>query len=962
MLWGQNAPPARWLDRCDGRSFVENQGQFDERIQKDPIRYGYEGPGQHIYLSDRKVYFQLFRVRAREEDPEEEMRERHGRANREEGPEAYTAFDQEERRVEFSDDILEAEWIGANPDAVLVGGDMDAFTHTYEIGRYHNTTTKEGLRSFRKVTYTNLYPHIDVEYTLHPESGVKYSLIVHPGADLRQVRLRYSKKPQLQADGTIKTACRFGDVLDHAPVSFIQGSQQGVGSRYRVSGNDILFATDGYDPSQTLVIDPWTNLPNDVNTNWDCAWECETDNLGNAYAIYGCMPMQLRKYNAAGAIQWTYNTTYDTTSWLGTFVTDNAGNSYVTLGSTAAIRKVSPAGALLWSQGNITGMLLGEFWNIAFNCDQSRLIVGGTGGTLPPLPYIFGVNPATGALAGSIQVHASTGLFFNSEVRGITATENGKYYWLSHDSIGYINQNFTACPGAHSSLIAYNNYHLGYKCENWRYNNSGIEAMAYFGGHVYVNRGDRLDKRLFATGAIVASVAIPGGGYTTSLGLGQVQNSGIIIDNTGRIFVGSRGSVSQFNTALTLIGTTPVTGGYNVYDVALTSTGQLIACGATGTSATGSRTGTVEALSVVASAPYVMPCCDATICPIGPFCNTDGPVTLTASAGGAVWSSTAPGFNAATGVFTPSVAGVGNYTFYNTQPCGVDSLVIQVIPCAGLTVCRMPNGDLQVTGGVAPYQWQTGTMVSTCPFGLGPGCAAFTQTLNTLTWTNYTTGGTITPPPGADTMRVTGSSITVTSWNIATLPPCAILPMALTTFEGESKSPQVNALRWETASEENSLYFTLEHSADAREWKFLGQIPAAGTTAQASRYDFMDRTAFAPLTWYRLGLTDVDGHYHYVSTIAVAAAGSDNLVIDVHPVPADAEISFTYLGDKNATAPLELVIVNDLGQRVGYKTWTGLSQQDRVTLDVSSLSAGVYLLGFQQGARSAFRKVMVVRG
>ncbi|MFN8394001.1 MAG: hypothetical protein U0176_04935 [Bacteroidia bacterium] len=797
MAHAQNS--GKFLDRFDARSFIENQGQFDQRIQKDPILYGFEKGGQHIYLSRNKAYFHLFEVQIHPESEEEEREEpdRERRHRDPDGPEAYSAIDEpDHKRVNFKDDLLEAEWIGANPSAEILPSEMDSYTHTFELGRYHNTKTKEGLHSYKKVTYQNLYPHIDVEYTLHPESGVKYSLIVHPGADLRQVKLRYSKRPVLQKDGTIKTATRFGDVVDHTPVSFLQGSGKSVDSRYVVSGNEISFEVGPYDANQTLVIDPWTNLPNDVNTNWDCAWECETDNLGNVYAIYGCMPMQLRKYNAAGAVQWTYNTTYDTTSWLGTFVTDNAGNSYVTLGSTAAIRKVSPAGALLWSQGNITGMLLGEFWSIAFNCDQSRLIVGGTGGTLPPLPYIYGVNPATGALAGSIQVHASTGVFNSSEVRGITATDNAKYYWLSHDSIGYITQNFSACPGAHSTLIAYNNYHLGYKCENWRYDNTGIEALAYYGGFVYVNRGDRLDKRNFATGAIVASAAIPGGGYTTSLGLGQVQNSGIIIDNTGRIFVGSKGSVSQFNTALTLLSTTAVTGGFNVYDVALTSTGQLIACGASGTSATASRTGTVESLGVLGAAPYVMPCCDATICPIGPFCSTQGPVTLTAAAGGAVWSSSAPGFNAATG---PS-----------PHPSRAWELIPLQYPSLRGGLPAHPSDSLRWTNRVPHAQWRTSKSQAAlgptngkrepwsplCPLGIGPGCAAFTQTLNTLTWTNYTTGSVITPPVGADTMQVTGNSITNTSWNISTLPPCTILPLSLTTFEGEAKAPQVNALTW----------------------------------------------------------------------------------------------------------------------------------------------------------------------
>ena len=45
--------------------------------------------------------------------------------------------------------------------------------------------------------------------------------------------------------------------------------------------------------------------------------ECERDGAGNVYVIGGESPMQLIKYNSAGAIQWTHNTPYDTANfWL----------------------------------------------------------------------------------------------------------------------------------------------------------------------------------------------------------------------------------------------------------------------------------------------------------------------------------------------------------------------------------------------------------------------------------------------------------------------------------------------------------------------------------------------------------------------------------------------------------------------------------------------------------------------
>jgi hypothetical protein len=957
----QSNSSGRFQDGLESKSFVKNQGQFDQRLPAEGIQFGYEGDGQQVFLAGQKVYFNLYEAKLHEKTESEKAQRAARKKKGFDTPEAFTAFEKAGKRFDYSTDLLTAEWIGANPDVQLIPSEKDPFTHSYEYRNGVRYASRNEVPSYQKITYQNLYPFIDVEYTLHPESGIKYSLILHPGADLSQVKLRYSKSPVLNPDGSISTPTRFGEVTDHPPVTFYQDSKTAISSAYRLQGNEISFVLAGYDASQIVVIDPWTDLPNDPGSNWNCAWECETDALGNSYAIFGAMPMRLRKYNALGAIQWTYNTTYDTTAWLGTFVTDDLGNSYVTNGSVAALRKVSPAGGLIWSVGNITGQLLGEFWNIAFNCDQTKLVVGGTGGVFLPEPYIFDVNPANGALLGSVLIHQGTGLFSPSEVRGITATENGKYYWLTHDSIGFLSESFANCPLPGPELIAHSTYGLGYKCENWRYNNTGIEAMAYYGGFVFVNRGNRIDKRDFATAAIVTSATIPGGAFTSQFGGNFVQNSGIVIDNNGRIFVGSRGSVSEFNVNLNLIATTPVTGGYNVYDVDLTSTGELIACGATGTSSSNSRTGTVESLGILGAGPFAMTCCDASICQVGPLCDDGSPVTLTAAVGGGTWSSSAPGFNAATGVFDPSVAGIGTYTFYNTVACGVDSLVIDVVFCPGLSICRETNGDLTVTGGTGPYTWEEGTMVASCPFGPGAGCNFLTHAVNTLTWTQFGTGVTVTPPPGADSVRVLDGSLEGLSWDISSLPFCTILPVELLAFAGESVRPGSNRLEWVTASESNSDHFTLQHSGNGTDWKFIGTVPAAGNTDIESEYNFIDDKAFAPITWYRLGEKSSNGEFRHLSTIAVSSSSDDNLILDLHPNPATETVYFTFSGSKSTLDPLELSIVNSLGVVVKEVTWTDTPHNSLLDFRVSELSPGVYEMCFKQGMRSAYHKVLILR-
>jgi len=77
---------------------------------------------------------------------------------------------------------------------------------------------------------------------------------------------------------------------------------------------------------------------------------------------------------------------------------------------------------------------------------------------------------------------------------------------------------------------------------------------------------------------------------------------------------------------------------------------------------------------------------DATIAAAGPFCVTDGPVTLTAATSGGTWSGTGI-TNAATGTFDPATAGVGSHIITYSITVGLctdtKTRTIQVSSCVG---------------------------------------------------------------------------------------------------------------------------------------------------------------------------------------------------------------------------------------------------------------------------------------
>jgi gliding motility-associated-like protein len=788
----------------ESKAFIENKGQFylpEKAGFNSKIVYGNDGHFENHFLTPSGVAIVLESMKKRVKSEEEKAARAERRKQGFYSHKDWQEFEKAGTRLDLQTDILYCTWVNANPNPQIVATEKNGFTHAYSFYDAHGKLTDvSGLSSYKKITYINLYPNIDVVYELHPESGIKYSIILHPGADPSLIQLNYSKNIVLGADGKIRTNTAFGEIIDHMPVTFYgDNHQKKVSSSYVVNGNTIGFRLGNYDNTKTLIIDPWTQSPT-FNTNWDCVWECETDASGNSYIIGGVMPLQLIKYNSAGVQQWIYNTPYDTTSWLGTFATDNAGNSYVTNGSSAAIVKVTTAGAISWNNPSPGGLFsLTEFWNIAFNCDQTKLVIGGTGGTLNPEPFVYDIDVNTGNVISSIQVTGPGALFGippnTNEVRAITATENDKYYFLTHDSIGFISSDLSLCGTSSSPFhIVNDNYNLSYKCENWRYDNTGIEAMAYYDGFVYVNRGTRLDKINATTALVVATTPIPGGGFAASLGQNQVQNSGIAIDNCGNIFVGSKTGVYKFNTSLTQLTNFATT--FNVYDVAITSTGEVIAAGSTGNSSNASRTGSVQSFAAAACAQQPIVCCDPSVCPPGNLCVTDAPITLTPSQSGGTWSGT--GVNAA-GVFNPTTAGAGTHTITYTLPCGSETVQITVSPCTALSVCQEANGTLTVSNGTGPYTWQYFTPAQTVTITNSTQCTScgytwtFGQCLNGFipvtsctvpaTWTTFSTNTNSGTLPGTFPIQVTDNSGTVFTINsLAGIAPCSGCPTITTTI------------------------------------------------------------------------------------------------------------------------------------------------------------------------------------
>lgn len=77
------------------------------------------------------------------------------------------------------------------------------------------------------------------------------------------------------------------------------------------------------------------------------------------------------------------------------------------------------------------------------------------------------------------------------------------------------------------------------------------------------------------------------------------------------------------------------------------------------------------------------------------------------------------------------------------------------------------------------------------------------------------------------------------------------------------------SLKWSTASEKLTVRFVLERSADRVNWSVASEIPAKGTSASASQYNYMDENPQPLVTYYRLKMVEVDGGFTYSNEVRV---------------------------------------------------------------------------------------------
>ncbi len=107
---------------------------------------------------------------------------------------------------------------------------------------------------------------------------------------------------------------------------------------------------------------------------------------------------------------------------------------------------------------------------------------------------------------------------------------------------------------------------------------------------------------------------------------------------------------------------------------------------------------------------------------------------------------------------------------------------------------------------------------------------------------------------------VTSTNVTGFSWFNFGSQNANPLPVELLYFEGVAY-PSFNNLKWTTASEYNSDYFSIERSTDGEDWRQITTKPSSGNSIEKINYFYLDNIDQFTIHYYRLIQYDIDGKF-----------------------------------------------------------------------------------------------------
>ena len=182
----------------------------------------------------------------------------------------------------------------------------------------------------------------------------------------------------------------------------------------------------------------------------------------------------------------------------------------------------------------------------------------------------------------------------------------------------------------------------------------------------------------------------------------------------------------------------------------------------------------------------------------------------------------------------------------------------------------------------------------------------------------------------------------------------AVLPVTLSSFDVQKDNKSI-LLKWRTAFEMNTNYFSLERSSNGINFKEIGRVAAAGFSNLGRDYTYNDNstTDLKGTVYYRLVTVDVDGSKQLSTIKKIALAGNEIFISNVYPTiaKAGAIVSYNIQSAKKQLATISLILADGkMLQSNTITVSTGIAVY-KTMLPANASTGMVYLSVIMDGKR-----------
>lgn len=213
-------------------SFIENKGQIIDQAGKPNTKVLYllsNGKGMNTQLLKDGFSYDLY-------------------TNSKDGNIVYNRID-----VKFENCNNNIEVITSQP--------VSSVFNYYKAGK--SPITESGIAHYKTITYKNVYSNIDIVFNVS-EGNVKYDIILHPGANINDVKFRYLGLENYNLNNNILTLTTSIRVIQESiPLSYCKETNKEKEVDFTIIEEDSKSVLIGYhsnspiNSNKTLVIDPY---------------------------------------------------------------------------------------------------------------------------------------------------------------------------------------------------------------------------------------------------------------------------------------------------------------------------------------------------------------------------------------------------------------------------------------------------------------------------------------------------------------------------------------------------------------------------------------------------------------------------------------------------------------------------------------------------------------------------------